>query len=201
LRALLLRVLAWTCPRREERGFQFIDLGASGLLESLANRSLEALSLIETYDPRRFARLKRDLKRFALIDGGGEFYHHGLGAYVMDAGNMQARSIPELAAAIVHEATHARLARFGFVGAKVAERDRLERICTEAEAQFAARLPGGEALAKDIRAKLATRWWTNDALHSRRLEQLRASGLPAWLIAIYRRLFSRRHNSDESPGR
>jgi hypothetical protein len=81
-----------------------MDLGSTGLLELLAKKVLEALSLIEVYDSSRFVRVRRYLKGFAIIVGGGEFYHHGLRAYVMDIANLQARSIPDLAAVIVHEA-------------------------------------------------------------------------------------------------
>ncbi|MGH7615421.1 MAG: hypothetical protein ACREMW_15430, partial [Gemmatimonadales bacterium] len=95
-----------------------------------------ALDLIEKYDPRRLARMRRDLRGFALIGGGGEFYHHGINAYVMDLASMRARSIPDLAATMVHEATHARLMRAG-IKPKKSNQERIERICTEAEASFA----------------------------------------------------------------
>lgn len=192
MRATLLRLLAATFPRREQRGFQFIDIGVTGLLELLTSKSLEALSLVEAHDSTSFARVGRYLKTFAVVSGAGEYYHHGLRAYVMDIGNLQRRSIPELAAAIVHEATHARLASRGFLGKRMAERNRLERICTEEEARFAERLPDGSALAAGIRAKLATPWWTDEALQSRRVEHVRASGLPKWAVAIYEKLFARR---------
>ena len=178
LRSVLLRMLAYTCPRRQVRGFQLVDLCASGSLELFARKVSEALELIETHDPVRFARIRRDLKRFALIAGGGEFYHHGLNAYVMDVGSMKTRSVSELAATIVHEATHARLVRAGF-SATDSDRERIEHICTEAEAGFAEKLP-------------------NDALGSRRRDQLRASVVPRWLIDVYRKLFQPDHHSKGS---
>src|SRR4029077_15279567 len=155
-RSALLRLLARTCPHKQVRGFEVVDLGASGSLEFFAKKVSDALQLIETHDPPRFARLQRDMKRFALIPGGGEFYHHGLGAYVMDLGSAEARSVSELAATMVHEATHARLARAGFFPSE-AEKERIERICTEAEAAFAEKLPDAPGLAENVRAKLSTR--------------------------------------------
>src|SRR6266581_919392 len=86
VRSALLRLVALTCPRKHVRGFEVVDLGASCSLEVFAKKVSVALQLIETHDPPRFARIRRDMKRFALIPGGGEFYHHALNAYVMDVG-------------------------------------------------------------------------------------------------------------------
>lgn len=187
LRSALLRFLVLTCPRRQVKGFEVVDLCGSGELEFLCTKVREALQLIETHDPTRFARLRRDLKRFALIAGGGEFYHHGLRAYVMDVPNMKTRSVPELAITVVHEGTHARLALAG-ISTKRGNVERIEHICTEAAASFAEKIPGGQSLATHLRAQLSTRWWAHDAMRARRLEQLRASGLPDWILGLYRRL-------------
>lgn len=199
LRSALLRVLVLTCPRRQVKGFQVVDACASGELEFLCSKVHEALLLIETHDPTRFARLRRDLKRFALIAGGGEFYHHGLRAYIMDVPNMKTRSAPELASTIVHEATHARLALAG-ISTKKENVERIEHICTEAAASFADRTPGGQSLATHLRAQLSTRWWVDDAMRARRLEQLRAAGFPHWILGLYRRLFVRK-SSSQNEGR
>ena len=190
-RSALLRLLALTCPRKQVRGFEVVDLGASGSLEFFTRKVSDALQLIETHDPPRFARIRRDMKRFALIPGGGEFYHHGLNAYVMDVGSAQTRSVSELAATIVHEATHARLMRAGFFPTE-AEKEEVERICTEAEASFAEKLPDAPGLAEKARAKLSTRWWTAEAMRSRRMEQFRASGMPKWLLGLFAKFVLRR---------
>ena len=194
IRTVLLKVLARTCPHVEVRGFRLVDLGSSGLLASWASKVEDALRLIEQYDPRRYRRVRIDLRGFALIRDGGEFYHHGLRAYVMDLVSMQARSVSELGAAIVHEATHARLARAG-VRATRKRLSRIEQICTTAEASFAAKLPEGEELAKRVSAKLSQSWWTDEDLRIRRLNQLQGAGAPRWLTGLYTWLFLRGRNS------
>lgn len=191
MRTTLLRLLIKTSPRRLANGFQFVDLSTSDLLDDFAAKTTQALGLIALHDRRRFSRIKRDLTRFVLINAGGEFYNHRLRSYVMDVGSMQARSLSEMACAIVHESTHARLCGVGFRQHAVTQQERIERICTTEEARFAERLPGGEELARAVRAKLDNPWWTPEHMRFRRLQQIRASGIPKWLIAIYERFLSR----------
>lgn len=179
-----------THPRATVRGFEVVDLGSSESFELFRKKVSDALQLIEKYEPARFVRISRDLKRLALIVAGGEFYHRGLNAYFADAPTMRARSVDELAAAIVHEATHARLARRG-ISTTANNQSRIEGICTEAAASFADRLPNGADLAEHLRRTLSTPWWTERAVRERKVEQLKASGVPRILVKASRRLFMR----------
>lgn len=100
-------------------------------------RILYALQLIEQTVPYRWQRLRRDVRE-VLCFGTGR--NGGLGAYVpwsrtclIDPRHLlDATVCPlDLAETILHEATHARLARHRCVGAVAQER--VEAICRRAE--------------------------------------------------------------------
>jgi hypothetical protein len=76
-----------------------------------------------------------------------------------------------IAAAIVHEATHARLWRCGF-GYEEDVRQRVEAVCVRREMAFANKLPEGEpirAWAADALA-LSPSYWTSVAAQERHYE-------------------------------
>jgi hypothetical protein len=125
-------------------------------LEVATNKVSEALRLIAIHDPRRFAKLTRDVRRIWV----GATYNRGEWLsklrmcvlrfeYVVSPDTSPAR----LALILVHEATHARLDR---LGCTYAEKDRaeVERICVRAEIALAERLPDGAPLAENARGRL-----------------------------------------------
>jgi len=97
-------------------------------------------------------------------------------------------SSPDLvAAAIVHEATHARLWRRG-IGYDEMLRARVEAACFRRELAFAARLPNGERVREQARDALAMSpaAWTDNAERDRDVdgstEVLHHLGAPNWLV-------------------
>jgi hypothetical protein len=123
-----------------------------------------ALGLIKTHDPVRYRRLTRDLKRIWVTRDGGPVAHF---AYRLDACVLNTRfvlsqdSTPELiAAAIVHEATHARLWGYG-IGYDEELRSRVEAVCIRRELAFCAKLPDGQRVREWCEYKLA--WCRNRA--------------------------------------
>lgn len=189
IRTAGLHALRLTAPRRRVSGVELVDLTASAAGPLFFERVTEALTLLQQRAPAVFAGVRRRLKRIALLAGGGEFYHGGLRAYVVDLPTLKRRSVPELALAIVHEATHARLERWG-IGYEPSKRARIERTCVRAELALAEKLPDNQLIISRIGEKLSTSWWTEDSLHLRRIEQLRVHGAPAWMTRLYDRLFS-----------
>lgn len=175
-------------PRTRVLGVELVDLSGSESTSIFFHKVGAALQLILHYDARRLRIVQRDLRGIVLIAGGGEFYHQGLKAYVMDVPNLQVRTISQLALAIVHEATHARLDRAG-IKYSTRLRARIERVCCAAELAMAGKLPDAKDLIDRIHRKLVTPWWTGDAMRERRLNQLRAHGVPQWLIRLYERCF------------
>jgi hypothetical protein len=113
--------------------------------EVLFARVDAALGLIARVDARRFRRLSRDLVELHVRRGftRGAFYP-ATRTCVLDntfVANAQF-TVNDVAACIVHEAMHARVAAMG-VRVEGRDRAREERICRKAELAFAARTPDG----------------------------------------------------------
>jgi hypothetical protein len=167
--------------------------------EPILRRVEAALARIKVYDRPRFGRILRDLDRVwvRVIAYGLAGYNASIKTCELDTRFVLAEaSTPEvIAAAIVHEATHARLMRCG-IGYEEGLRARVEAVCFRREIAFAARLPhGGEARERAERSLefySADDKWTDAALEARHLEgameALRHLGAPNWFGRSARRL-------------
>jgi len=157
----------------------------------------QALLLVKQYSPLSYARIIRDLERiwvFLLPHGLGQ-YRASLKACLLDERYVAdpATSIERIASTIVHEATHARLQRYG-IGYEEKRRARIEAICFRRELAFAARLPDGAQLRQGITRYLdwyqANPDYFSDAQFQKRrtdneIEALRYLETPDWLIRAY----------------
>jgi hypothetical protein len=153
-----------------------------------------ALLLVKQHSPLHYSRIISDLERiwiFLLPDGLAE-YKHSLRACVLDERFVadSATSVERIASAIVHEATHARLERYG-IGYAEDQRARIEAICFRRELAFAVRLPDSARLQQDIAGYLD--WYSANPDYFRdtpaierdangEIEMLRHIGVPDWLI-------------------
>jgi hypothetical protein len=159
-------------------------------------RLREALSLIKTYDRVRYNRILRDLKRvwsLAVQYSGGGF-NARLDACILHPRVVLAENTPTeiLASMIVHEATHARLWRYG-IGYPEALRPRIEAICVRRELAFSARLPNGKQVRRWAEDKLQSHCslaaLSDAALAKSRndqiVENLRATRMPNWAITAF----------------
>jgi hypothetical protein len=101
-----------------------------------------------------------------------------------------ATTVEQIASTIVHEATHARLERYG-IGYKEEQRAKIEAICFRRELAFAVRVPDSAELQQGIARCLE--WYPanpdqfSDARFQERhraggIEALRYLGTPDWLI-------------------
>jgi hypothetical protein len=158
------------------------------------SRVERALLLVKQHSPLHYSRTIRDLECiwiFLLPDGLAE-YKHSLRACVLDERFVAdpATSVERIASAIVHEATHARLERYG-IGYDEDRRARIEAICFRRELAFAARLPDSSGLQQVIAEYLdwypANPDYFRDApaierLTNGEIEMLRHIGAPNWLI-------------------
>jgi hypothetical protein len=125
-----------------------------------------SLALIERYDPRRFARIRKDVRGILLYQWSTKLNTLGLysarlrvchvNAEVFNNSN-PGRSVIG-ACVVVHEATHARLDQLGVTSASFNRRGRarIERICTRAELAFASRLPNSDAFCAVLAQQLAS---------------------------------------------
>ena len=153
--------------------------------EELA-RVTQAIELIARTDPRRFGRLRSDLRGIWIVGsaGAGEYESH-LQLCALDPSYILRAdvTVPDIAATIVHEATHARLWACGFRYDQ-AIRPRIERVCIKAEIAFAARLQDGVSVVRRAEYKLTRVHdaWTDHALRAQTVRRLRQLGAPNWMI-------------------
>lgn len=161
--------------------------------ELLLGRLRAALVLIKTYDPLRYLRLTRDLKRIWVtpLHGPSACFYYRLDACVLNPRYVLAETMtPELlASTIVHEATHARLWGMGFRYEEEV-RPRVEAICVRRELVFCTKLPHGEQV-RDRAEQALTSYCSPTSLSNAvfakswddyAIEELRRMGAPSWVI-------------------
>jgi hypothetical protein len=123
----------------------------------VVQRLTAALDLIATYSPRRYRRLRRDLAGFVVqrFACRGAFFPQSRECLVELTFTVNpGHALPEIAASIVHEATHARVATM--CGARPPDRlAREERLCRRAELEFGLAVPGGAVGVERARASLS----------------------------------------------
>jgi hypothetical protein len=153
-----------------------------------------ALLLIKQHSPLDYARIARELERIwvdLVLYGLGE-YRHSLRACILDERYVAdpATTVEQIASTIVHEATHARLERYG-IGYEEQRRARIEAICFRRERAFAARLPDSAELQEQIARCLEWYQANPEQFSDARfqevntaggIEALRYLGTPDWVI-------------------
>lgn len=133
-----------------------------------------ALDLIKTYDRKRYDRMVRDLDRIwvRLLTNVAQYSPSWRACFLDERFVLSdAADTALIAAAIVHEATHARLWSYGF-GYDEEVRQRVEAICIRREAAFANKLPDGEQVRAVAAEELALppSYLTDDAARDRKLQ-------------------------------
>lgn len=164
------------------------------------SRVENALRLIKGRDPLSYSRVTRYLDRIwvRFVPGAWGEYQRKLNACVLDKYFVlsEAATVERIASTIVHEATHARLERWGITYDEKA-RSRIEAICVRRELNFVRKLPGGEMLREGLVASL--NWYTSEqgffsdaSLRERHvqgsIETLRQLGVPEWLVRVVLKL-------------
>lgn len=130
-----------------------------GALDDAGHRSLDrvrnAVRLIAECDPVRYRRLLRDIDSIwvRLLPGNAAQYEHDRRRIVLSRRHIADKEDEVIATYIVHEATHARLNRFGY---EEGVRGRIERCCIRRELAFARKLPDGQYLVDWFTPLLAT---------------------------------------------
>jgi len=125
--------------------------------EQVVRRLAAALDLIATHAPRCHRRLRNDLSGFVVerFACRGAFFPSSRECLVELTFTVNPQvSLPEIAASIVHEATHARVAR-RCGSLPLEQRPREERLCRRAELDFGLALPDGAKVVERARASLA----------------------------------------------
>ena len=125
--------------------------------EQVIQRLSAALDLIATYAPGRYRRLRQDFAGFVVqrFACRGAFFPESRECLVELTFTVNPRhGLPEIAASIVHEATHARVARM--CKARPPEQHaREERLCRRAELEFGLAFADGAVVVERARDSLA----------------------------------------------
>jgi hypothetical protein len=157
---------------------------------------MEALSIIKVHDANRYRRLAQDLDRILVQTTAPSYiasFKPRIWTCMLDeefVGHSDTTT-EIVAAAIVHEATHARLFRCG-IGYKESLRARVEAVCFRREIAFAAKLPDGAVVREQAERSLThyadPAHWTDAAFDARDLteipEALRQLGVPQWVVRV-----------------
>ena len=125
--------------------------------EQVVQRLTAALDLIATYAPRRHRRLRHDLAGFVVerFACRGAFFPKSRECLVELTFTVNpGHGLPEIAASIVHEATHARVARMCRTRSPD-QHAREERLCRRAELELGLALPDGAVVVQRARDSLA----------------------------------------------
>ena len=124
--------------------------------DQVIDRLTAALDLIATYAPSRYRRLRKDfagfvVQRFACRGAFFPASHECLVELTFTVNPKH--GLPEIAASIVHEATHARVARMcGTLAPELHARE--ERLCRRTELELGLALPDGAVVVQRARASL-----------------------------------------------
>ncbi|MGX8011790.1 hypothetical protein ACVDG8_023845 [Mesorhizobium sp. ORM8.1] len=169
-----------------------------------AEKVAAALQLIRDVDPIRHRQVIRDLSRIwitTIAAAAGQFMQ-STSTCELDERFVAAEhiSVEEVAGAIVHEATHARLYHRG-IGYEEALRDRVEAVCMRRELAFAAKLTNGAGIRRWVEARQNKSVdYSNTAFDTRQIAGARDAlvylGAPRWAadlvvaIARWRRRWS-----------
>jgi hypothetical protein len=125
--------------------------------EQVARRLAAALDLIAIYAPRCYRRLQTDLAGFVVerFACRGAFFPASRECLVELTFTVNPEvGLPEIAASIVHEATHARVAHW-CGSLPPALRAREERLCRRAELDFGLTVPDGGTVVRRAQDALA----------------------------------------------
>lgn len=182
LRWALLNGLFLVSPKSLLDGVEVIDVAEEESDQTLRNLH-KALQVISRADPRRYRRLKRDLRRIVLTKAGGPQFASETGACLVRSGYVRENSPEAVATTLVHEAAHARLHRQG-IGYGPSVRSRVEEICVREQIAFAKLLENAEILGH-LGRRLEGPLWAPGPRHEQRMVALRNLRIPEWMLQVY----------------
>jgi hypothetical protein len=162
----------------------------------------DALQLIKRHDTLHYSRVIHNLERVwvRLLPIARACYVESLGACILDVRFvlLETTALEEIASSIVHEATHARLERWG-IGYDEKERRRIEAVCLRRELDFVSKLPHSEPLreqtARTLEWCIGDHDHFSDASFQQRdhegvLEAFRYLETPDWFIRFFMKVLA-----------
>lgn len=186
LRLALFAAMRAVALRHNVGGIEVIDTLAGATVATRIPKVAAALTVIGSHHPVLLGRVRRYLSAVVINDSRTGYLAYRR-ACVLNSHAIDVQSAEEIAFDLVHEATHAVFHRAG-VRYDGVRRGRIERACVRAEMRLARQLPTGTRYLDHIEAKLGQVWWDDEQLRAGREAELRAAGVPEWLIAIRRKI-------------
>lgn len=174
------RVFLALQPRHSVRGVNVVLSDPTVDRKECIDTIRAALDLLHDVDPRGLGVVSRHVRHILVWPGSYTAYDKWGGVHL--AGRHVIGVPPTLlASALVHEATHLRIARRG-VPYIPALRSRIEAACVRAQASFLRKaLPEGPQWADQVEAGLREPWWTESDRRARVQQSLQEAGLPPWI--------------------
>lgn len=171
--------------------FLIVD-SASGPAADRLEAVEAAISLIKKHDNLAWKRLREGIPRILIVDRALPHYQPGLAACVLPKSQVCDGTTLDLALALVHEATHARIrrGRGRWIHQAGSAANRAEMACARRELRFAKLLPDETSHVTAIQHRIA-QMRPDDFKYSDMVERrLRREGMPWYAIAL-RRIFEK----------
>jgi hypothetical protein len=149
--------------------------------DELFARLEQALTLVLQVQPWNKRRMARHIPKLLTVYPSGAEYVQSLRCCVIGYENLLRGSREEVAALIVHEATHGRIDNAG-VEYTPECRERIERACVRAETNLLRTLHGQPRLRRRDDIEPLTPWWTERDRVLYLASQLRHLHVPEWVI-------------------
>jgi hypothetical protein len=182
------KLLTWLSPNHVSHGLPvWTPLSTQEQRALTYERLNEALVLLRSHVPQRYARVLRSLKGFLVLgtDSINASYDPANGVCRLGETFMAApaTTAAAIACTVVHEATHAWLFRLG-IGYDSPIRHRVELLCIKASLLAAQRFPGAEAEVEHCRGQMSidAEFFSNEKFVERSTNHLRELGCPEWII-------------------
>ncbi len=153
---LLVRILPLVSTKHDALGMHtYLALVDNNELARAKQQLNLSIALIAHYEPRRFARLKTDLRGILVhpFDARPRArYNRSTGLCELSPSLALSSDIVTIASGIVHEGTHARLRRVRARNPK--RRVEVERACISQQIAFLEKLPGMRKRVENMQAVL-----------------------------------------------
>jgi hypothetical protein len=186
---LVLAFARHIVPSAVVAGIRIVDAASLTAVSHAAERIKPALDLLQTTDPRRFNRVRRNIPELVVIPiSGAEYSFHLRTCFIGHVAANQG-SPESLALMLIHESTHAELHRRGFEMTPITH-GRHEKLCIKEELRFTRRLNDTRwvSLVGQRLNEIPSR---ADEVQAR-ITEIAAAGMPKW----YQRLVAYANSPD-----
>jgi hypothetical protein len=153
--------------------------------DQLQTRVRGSLDVIAQYDSRLYCRMRKENMAILVTEGIDAEYWPFSNTIVLGERFVVQYPVDQVAAAMVHEAVHARLFRSG-IPLSGKWRTRVERSCINQEIIFAQRIPSLDYLVDHLQRSLESQWWTGQTKLDTERQALKELGAPSWILRFHR---------------